>query len=245
MRYDRDITPDGYKLICFHHAGGGASAFVEWQSCVKPGIEVIPVQLPGRENRMREGFLHSCGEAAEIVAAELSDHLQSHNFSVFGHSMGGIIAFEAAKCFEKAGLQPDMCFISATSITEKKEFIPTEKLSDDEFFERVALYGALDKESEILQYPEFKEIFLKILRADFEMVEGYKDDGAVIKCPITAMCGRSDPMETIEMMKSWEKHTSGAFSVSEYDGGHFYLSESREKVCADISDIIRRCRDGG
>lgn len=240
MRYDRNITSDGYKLICFHHAGGGASAFVEWQSCVKQGIEVLPVQLPGRENRMREGFLHSCGEAAAIVVQELSDYLQSGNFSLFGHSMGGIIAFEAAKCFEKAGLQPDMCFISATSITEKKEFIPTEKLSDDEFFERVSLYGALDKQSEILQYPEFKEIFLKILRADFEMAERYIDDGTVIKCPITVMCGRSDPMENIEMMKSWKKHTSGAFRVSEYDGDHFYLSGSREKVCTDISDIIGR-----
>ncbi|MCM1231354.1 MAG: alpha/beta fold hydrolase [Ruminococcus flavefaciens] len=242
IRYEKDITADGYKLMCFHHAGGGASFFAKWQSLMKYGIEVLPVQLTGRENRMREDFIRDCKEIARIVSEELADFLQDKNFSLFGHSMGGILAFETAKYLEKIGKNPDMCFISASDIQEREQFTPSDELSDDDFFERVALYGALDRSSEILQYPEFKQIYLKILRADFGMIEKYTDDGTVIRCPITAMYGKDDPMATADVMSSWAERTSGGFCMREYDGGHFYINENLSGICCDISEIINSQR---
>ncbi len=42
------------RLFCFPHAGGGASFFRPWIGMLPPDIEVCPVQLPGRENRLKE-----------------------------------------------------------------------------------------------------------------------------------------------------------------------------------------------
>src|SRR3712207_7744395 len=41
------------RLFMIPHAGGGASAFRGWAELFPDEVEVCPVQLPGRENRMR------------------------------------------------------------------------------------------------------------------------------------------------------------------------------------------------
>ena len=48
----RDPAP--VQLFCLPYAGGGASAFRRWPAEFGPDVEVLPVQLPGRENRISE-----------------------------------------------------------------------------------------------------------------------------------------------------------------------------------------------
>ena len=67
IRYEKGITEDGYKLICLPYAGGGASTFVKWQAAFGSRLEVLPVQLPGRENRVAEPLIHDFQEAVEQV----------------------------------------------------------------------------------------------------------------------------------------------------------------------------------
>ncbi len=47
-------TSARYRLFCFPYAGGGASAYHTWQASFSSEIEICPVQLPGRENRITE-----------------------------------------------------------------------------------------------------------------------------------------------------------------------------------------------
>ena len=42
------------RLFCFPYGGGGASIYREWQKNLPDSIEVCPIQLPGREDRMNE-----------------------------------------------------------------------------------------------------------------------------------------------------------------------------------------------
>jgi len=42
------------RLFCFHHSGGGASGYYPWLNHLSPHIEMVAVQLPGRENRFTE-----------------------------------------------------------------------------------------------------------------------------------------------------------------------------------------------
>lgn len=34
------------RLLCFHHAGGAATAFRSWQNAAGPALDVVPVALP-------------------------------------------------------------------------------------------------------------------------------------------------------------------------------------------------------
>lgn len=235
VNYEKNITPDGYKLICIPYAGSGASVYAGWQKYIGNDIEILPVQLPGRENRMGEECILNCKEAARKIADELAPYVESGNFSVFGHSMGGIIAFETIKYLEKLGRKADIFFVSSTSIEDMNGIVKSSELNDTAFFERVSKYGAIDENSEILKYPEFRDIFMNILRADFNIIETYEYDGVKINCPIEAICGDSDPMETLENMNSWEMYTNHGIEYHLYIGGHFYFSDDPSEVL----DMIR------
>ena len=41
-------------MFCFPYAGGGASAYRGWAASLPNDVEVCPVQLPGRESRLRD-----------------------------------------------------------------------------------------------------------------------------------------------------------------------------------------------
>src|SRR5579883_2225402 len=43
-----------FRLFCFPYAGGGASIYRTWLNGLQAEVEVLPVQLPGRENRLKE-----------------------------------------------------------------------------------------------------------------------------------------------------------------------------------------------
>ena len=40
-----------------------------------------------------------------------------------------------------------------------------------------------------------------------------------------------------DMLRRWEAHTEGAFTVSMFDGGHFYLNEFTEDVAELVNDL--------
>lgn len=50
------------RLFCFHHGGGGASFFHPWLNQFIPNIQVIPVQLPGRESLFNENLYTNLDE---------------------------------------------------------------------------------------------------------------------------------------------------------------------------------------
>src|SRR6516164_1856732 len=58
------------RLLCFPHAGGGASAFANWQAEFPSHIEILPLQYPGRESRWSEPL---CGDLAELVRTLAED----------------------------------------------------------------------------------------------------------------------------------------------------------------------------
>ena len=60
-------TDSRVRLFCFAYAGGGATAFREWQKSLGPGIEVFGVQPPDRENRLTEDPLLSVGALVDAL----------------------------------------------------------------------------------------------------------------------------------------------------------------------------------
>lgn len=44
-------------LFCFPYAGGGASVYARWAKTYPETVEVCPIQLPGRENRLRDQLI--------------------------------------------------------------------------------------------------------------------------------------------------------------------------------------------
>ena len=105
-------VPGGVPLFCFPHAGGAASYFHPWSASLAPGIEVLAVQYPGREDRAAEPCVTNITDLADQIYAALGSSLPG-TFAFFGHSMGAILAFEVARRIAREqGLGPAHLFVS-------------------------------------------------------------------------------------------------------------------------------------
>jgi len=67
-----------------------------------PGVDVVALQYPGRQDRRHEPCIATIGELADLVAEELRS-LSEKPTIFFGHSMGATLAFEVARRLEHTG----------------------------------------------------------------------------------------------------------------------------------------------
>src|ERR1700755_1529297 len=86
------------RLVCCGPAGGGASFYRRWPELVPLDVEVLAVQLPGRETRLVEDPRPGIVTSAEAVCRSLMARATPLPTVLFGHSMGALIAFETARC---------------------------------------------------------------------------------------------------------------------------------------------------
>src|SRR5437764_11438101 len=73
------------RLFCLPYAGGGASIFRTWSELLSPEIELCPVQLPGRENRLPERPFSQMSDLIPTLAVALEPYLDMPH-ALFGHS---------------------------------------------------------------------------------------------------------------------------------------------------------------
>ena len=69
------------RLFCFPYGGGGAAAFRTWQDHLPSNIEVCPVQIPGREERLNEPRSTRLVLLVEAIAESLSYFLINPSLS--------------------------------------------------------------------------------------------------------------------------------------------------------------------
>src|SRR6188474_2514731 len=109
-------TPGGetrLRMFCFPFAGGAAGVFHGWGAKLPPGTATAALQLPGRENRLREAPIRSMAEAVDRVVETITPLLDVPA-CFFGYSLGGLMAFETARELRRRNLPlPLQVFVAA------------------------------------------------------------------------------------------------------------------------------------
>jgi surfactin synthase thioesterase subunit len=224
------------RLICFPHAGGSAVFYRSWAKALTPAIEVHAVQYPGRADRIRDPFITDGRQLARLVAGALSP-LLDRPVVLFGHSMGAVLAYEVARILENRGNTPAHLFVSgARPAHQRGESDGNAGKDDDALVAEMVKLGGSD--AEVLADPEMRELILPYVRNDFALVESYTYRPAEpLTTPVTAMVGDADPHVTAAQATGWGELTSGAFTINEFPGDHFYLVPQQAQV---VSEILRQ-----
>lgn len=225
-------------MLCFAHAGGAASAFRSWGKHLPPEVEVCAVQLPGRETRLLE---EPYGELAPLLDALSRDLLPllGEPFALFGHSLGGLIAFELARrLVREHGVAPTRLCVSAFRAPHLPNRLgPFAHLPDEELAAAMRALGTIP--DEVLQDPELRDIVLPILRADFTLAERYAfDDDPTLDCDIAVLGGTEDELVLPEELMAWSRHTRRRCATYLFPGGHFYLETARVSVLRTIETAL-------
>lgn len=227
-----------YVLVCFPFAGGSASAYKNWMQGLNYMIDVCAIQLPGREDRIME---KPYKDMVKLVA-DITEEIERLNKKVilFGHSMGGKIAYEVAKKMEECGKGPKLLIVSGSRVPNVPEPNPVYQLSDDDFLEAIKRFNGMPRE--ITEDRDLLNFFLPMLRADFELDEKYySEDAVVLNCPIIAFGGTEDTEADEDDISKWASFTLDKFAYKVFDGGHFFIKQKENEVIDYVRVKIQDC----
>ncbi|MDB9509705.1 alpha/beta fold hydrolase [Kamptonema animale CS-326] len=219
------------RLFCFHPAGAGASFFRSWANHFSPQIEVFAIQLPGREDRLKESPFTQIAPLVRILAQVLPiDFLKQSPFAFFGHSLGALVSFELTRQLRRLhDVEPIHLLVSGRLPPHIYPNTFLYQQSDRVLIEVLRQYGSTPEL--VLQSDELMQIYLKILRSDFEINETYTfTPEPALGCPISAFMGIEDGVVSQEQLLQWSQHTQSNFEFKLFPGKHMYLKNQPEPL---------------
>jgi pyochelin biosynthesis protein PchC len=206
-------------LLCFPPAGAGASTFRGWADLL-PGVEVLAVQYPGRQDRFAEPCAETMPDLAEPLAAAVTAGL-SGPVAFFGHSMGAVVAYEVARRLP-AALSPVHLFVSAHAAPTQPRGSRPAADTDDAVLDYLRTLGGANVT--LLDDPDLRELTLPMVRCDLRLLGAYEHPaGPPLSCPVTAIVGTEDHTTTAVDAAAWAARSTGPFDLVALPGGHFYL----------------------
>ena len=229
-------------MVCLPYAGGSAFLFRLWAGALADvGIGLVALQPPGRADRLHEPAHRRVGGLAAEAACEL-DLLAGVPYALFGHSMGGVVAFELALRAAASGLPTPVHLLVAAHRAPHDTWRTSRRwhhLDDDGFLRELRTLGGVTEE--FVSSPELVRLMMPALRADFEALAAYEppEDGRVA-CPITVLGGSDDPQVSSSDLGRWRAYTSGAFHAMTLPGGHFFPWEGTADFPALLASLFRQ-----
>lgn len=226
------------RLYCLPYAGSGASVFRPWAGLLPADIELRAVQLPGHEGRRSQAPFADADRLVDALAEELAPEVAELPFAFFGHSMGGLCAFELTRRLRRLGVpSPVMLGVSAWPAPRKGRCFPQlHDLDDAQFMRVVEGLGGIPEE--VLSKPCLSRFLLPTLRPDMRVCGTYRyQPGEPLDCPLMVFGGTRDPLVPPSRLDGWNAQTTGPTRTHIYPGHHFYLN-------THLADLVRRVSEG-
>ena len=213
------------RLFCFPYAGGAARIYQHWSAALPPAVEVCAIELPGHGRRLIEPPITRLDQLVDHLGAALLPRL-NQPFMFFGHSLGGLIAFELTQWLRSRQWPlPELLVVSAARAPHLPLTEPLlHHLPKAAFLAELDRYGGTPQA--IIQNDELMELLLPTLRADFALLETYRYQAqAPLSCAIAAIGGNQDAIVSLDDVRPWQIHTAAQFSLDAITGDHFFVHQ--------------------
>jgi surfactin synthase thioesterase subunit len=224
------------RVFCLPVSGLGATTFRRWPGRID-GIEVCPVQLPGRENRMREPSYTDMDAFAADAASALEPYLD-RPYAFFGHCLGGRLGYALTLELMNRDVEPPQRLTVSSCLAphEGGGFGPYRpEMSDVEYGDELRRGCRSRQDPE--PYPEIVTMVVNVLRADVNLSCGYVPSGPVGKpLAITTIGWTTDRDVRPEEMALWDRY--GERRAVVLDGDEFSFMGGPESLCRVLAEDL-------
>jgi medium-chain acyl-[acyl-carrier-protein] hydrolase len=236
VRWPR-AAPAAVRLVCFGHAGAGASAYRAWAQgvpeAVQASVEVCAVRLPGRESRRREPPFEDMRTLVAAMAPALLESLDPP-YALFGHCSGALVAFELARALARLGHPPPVVLAVAAQPPPRLQRSSDEERAAD-VRDRLRWLGATDEA--ILDNEAFFSVLRPAVMADFRILDGYAYvPGPPLAAPIAVFA----PAGERAGADGWAGETAAGATVLPVAGGHFFEGEAWHGLGLAVAAEVER-----
>jgi surfactin synthase thioesterase subunit len=210
-------------LYLFPHAGGSRFSFAFLAKCLHGFCDVI----------VQEYSAEPICEQAKKFAQEISK--TSKPYFLFGHSLGALMAYETTfHC------KPQALFVSSCSAPHDphgpKEFHSWQGKWDEAALVRFQkAYGEIPN---FMERADIRDYFFSLLKRDLCLLQKYKPTESCLRLPLYAFWGEKDLVVGKKTMSSWQKYSTGDFSLTSIPGGHFYPMELPELLAVNLKAFM-------
>ncbi|WP_416876360.1 thioesterase II family protein [Kitasatospora sp. SC0581] len=222
--------PEGaaLTLICLGFCGGGTASYHLWGDAVPADIALSAICYPGREGRFLEDFATDWEELAQDATAAVLSAVDGP-YVLFGHSMGGWMAFDVAARIESAGgpLPLNLVVSSANAPARgltPRDMFPSQQDDDDGLLLWMKTHGLMP--AHVLEDPELQEMAVELMRADIRVRDTFRyTEGATVSMPVQMLSGADDDVIEANAGEQWRALALGEYRHDVLPGGHFYTPE--------------------
>lgn len=230
------------QLFCLPYAGASATAYLRWRRLLPADIAVVPLEPPGRGARLDEPLLRDFEALAADIADMLCRHLARSGgtapYALFGHSMGGLLAWRVCHLLWRRGLAlPRRLVVSGCAAPGRRDPRRFASLRGD-----AALSAELRKHGgtpeAVFGDAELLRLTLDVLDADYRVCESFRRaDVPPLPLPLHVFAGRDDPITAAEL-RGWSIETSAGHTLDWFAGGHFFLHDSQAHVMHRLGEYL-------
>jgi surfactin synthase thioesterase subunit len=227
-----------HRILAYAHAGSSCAYYWSWKRHLERDFEIVPMELPGRGSRFGSPLPARMDELVEDAFRRLCGLPLAGCYSLFGHSLGGLLVFELAHRIREAGFEPPRhLFISGRGAPHLRESAPITSASG--LKQIISALG--EAASEVFDNPVLAEAFLPVLESDLRLIAGYRYRAGreSLRIPITVVCGKQDHIRA-ETLRGWSRHTTETFALRMLEGDHFYVKRGGAEICRIMMDTLRK-----
>ncbi|BCJ50208.1 thioesterase [Actinoplanes sp. NBRC 14428] len=238
LRYSPPDRPVS-RLVCLAGAGGSVAVYHPWAAALAPDVEVCAVLPPGRGTRWREQPMTRMAPLVDALSAALCDGGRVP-LVLFGHSLGGLIAYEVAlRLQDRTDVDLRAVVVAAHRAPGiGSGSVDPGRVTDEQLIRFLEVAGGTPPD--LLGDDELRRMVLTALRADFALDAGYRPaTDAPVTVPLHVHGGSDDSLVPYADLAAWKAYAAGEFELRTHPGGHFFFTGAgRDAIIAALRPLL-------
>jgi external thioesterase TEII len=229
---------DKYQMICFPYLGGYSHSLWDLANSLDSAFDFWAAVPPGHIGASSAFLIEDVKSLLEYYFNGLKNIVRE-GYTLFGHSMGGIIAYYLAGKIAKSTEfpKPKAIVLSASSPPSKFHHKKCSELPDEALINLIMSYGAMPMR--LLRDQELMQYLLPTFRADYKVLE------STVNClcepldiPAYFLVGEKDSVNPLRETFAWRKYFSGQTKLFYINNGtHMFVHDKAQIVADRLKEI--------